>query len=136
MQERSEEQILSRLLELENGGQAERRVELEGERYLALIHDPDSGRAYVLQHGVDDTEGAEIPAGTEFFEYDTRDEAGRAFDELLGESRRAGQVVAEDSTDDLGDSETAGAEMRDVYSDEDTDPLVESAEPDEPVDPA
>src|SRR5256885_16207849 len=51
MQERSEEQILSRLLELDNGGQAERRVELAGERYLSLLHDPDTGRGYALQHG-------------------------------------------------------------------------------------
>jgi len=30
MQERSEEQILSRLFQLENSGQADRRVELDG----------------------------------------------------------------------------------------------------------
>ena len=133
MPERSEEQILSRLLELENGGQAERRVELEGERYLSLIHDPDSGLAYVLQHGVDDTEGAEIPEGTEFFEYQTRDEAERAFDELLKESERAGEVVDEDSNEDLGDFETGGAEVRDMYSDEDSDPLIQAEEPDDPI---
>ncbi len=68
MQERSEEQIISRLLELENGGQAERRAELTGERFLSLIQDPDSGRAFILRHGVDDTEGAEIPEGTELYD--------------------------------------------------------------------
>jgi hypothetical protein len=124
MAERSEEQILSRLLELENDGQAERRAELAGERYLSLIHDPDTGRGYVLQHGVDDTEGAEIPEGTEFFEYATTQEAERAFDQLLAESNRAGEVVDEESTEGEGDSETGGAEVRDRYSDEDTDPLV------------
>jgi len=134
MQERSEEQILSRLFELENSGQADRRVELEGERFASLIQDPDTGRTYVLQHGVDETEGAEIPEGTEFYEYESHADAERAFAELLGE--QAGQVVEEDSEEDLGDSATDGAEMRDVYSAEDTDPLVESAEPDEPVDPA
>jgi hypothetical protein len=134
MQERSEEQILSRLFELENTGQADRRVELEGERFISLIQDPDSGRTYVLEHGVDDTEGAEIPEGTEFYEYETRAEAERAFAELLGEE--SGKVIEQDSEEDLGDSETAGAEVRDRYSDEDTDELVESAEPDEPVDPA
>jgi|SRR5438270_8084786 len=134
MQERSEEQILSRLFELENGGQADRRVELAGERYASLIQDPDTGRSYVLQHGVDETEGAEIPEGTEFYEYETRAEAERAFAELLGEE--AVDVVEVDSEEDLGDSQADGAEMRDVYAAEDTDPLVESAQPDEPVDPA
>ena len=134
MQERSEEQILSRLFELENGGQADRRVELAGERYVSLIQDPDTGRSYVLQHGVDDTEGAEIPEGTEFYEYQSRAEAERAFAELLGEE--AVDVVEVDSEEDLGDSQADGAEMRDVYAAEDTDPLVESAQPDEPVDPA
>lgn len=134
MQERSEEQILSRLFELENGGQADRRVELEGQRFVSLIQDPDTGRSYVLQHGVDDTEGAEIPEGTEFYEYDSHADAQRAFAELLGE--QAGQVVEVDSEEGLGDSETDGAEMRDVYAAEDTDALVETAQPDEPIDPA
>lgn len=128
MQERSEEQILSRLLELENGGQAERRVRLEGESYISLIHDPDSGRGYVLRHGVDDTEGAEVPEGSEFFEYPTPQQAEQAFDQLVSESAAEGQVVEDDSTDDEGDFETGGAEIRDMYSDEDTDPLVNTGD--------
>jgi hypothetical protein len=124
MQEESEEQILSRLLEIENGGQADRRAQLAGERYLSLINDPETGRGFVLLHGVDDTEGAEIPEGTEFYQYATSEEAERAYDQLLAESAGAGEVVEEDSTDDEGDSETAGAEVRDLYSDQDTDELV------------
>ncbi|OLB82160.1 MAG: hypothetical protein E6I12_09550 [Chloroflexi bacterium] len=125
MQEKSEEQIVSRLLELENDGQAERRVQLTGERFLSLLHDPDNGRSYILRHGLDDTEGAEIPEGTEFFEYPTPDEAQRAFDQLLGESSRAGEVVEEDSTEDIGDSESGGAEVRDRYADIDEDELTQ-----------
>ncbi|HYR48727.1 MAG TPA: hypothetical protein VES90_00930 [Candidatus Eisenbacteria bacterium] len=124
MQERSEEQIVSRLFELENEGQAERRTELTEERFLSLIQDPDNGRAYVFMHGTDDTEGAEVPPGTEFWEYPTPDEAGRAYDQLLAESGRAGDVVEEDSDEGLGDSETGGAEVRDRYSASDEDPLV------------
>src|SRR5258708_9070933 len=86
MQERSEEQILSRLLELDNSGQAERRVELDGKQFISLIHDPDSRRGYVLKHGVDETDGAEIPAGTEFWEYPTAQEADQAFDQLVAQS--------------------------------------------------
>ena len=132
MQERSEEQIISRLFELENGGQSERRTELSGERFLSLIHDPDSGRAYVFSHGLDETEGAEVPPGTEFWEYPTQDEAVRAYDQLLGESARAGEVVEEDSDEGIGDSESAGAEVRDRYSASDEDPLIDTDATEEP----
>ncbi|HLZ95790.1 MAG TPA: hypothetical protein VKT20_10715 [Candidatus Dormibacteraeota bacterium] len=126
MEERSEEQILSRLLDLENGGQAERRVHLEDQTYISLIHDPDTGRGYVLRHGVDETEGAEVPEGAEFYEYPTPQLAEQAFDQLVSETAAEGQAVEDDSTDDEGDFETGGAEIRDLYSDEDTDPLVET----------
>lgn len=135
MQERSEEQIISRLFELENTGQAERRTELGGERFLSLIHDPDSGRAYVFSHGMDATEGAEIPEGTEFWEYPTPDEAERAYGQLLAESGQAGDVIEEDSEEGMGDSETSGAEIRDRYSASDGDELInvdEDGEPDAP----
>jgi hypothetical protein len=125
MQERSEEQIISRLLELENDEQAERRVRLRGEKYLSLLHDPDDGRSYILRHSTDETEGAEIPDDTEFYEYPTADVAQRAFQQMVKESRRAGQVVEEDSTDDLGDFETSGAEIRDLYADVDEDELTQ-----------
>ena len=124
MQERSEEQIISRLFELENSGQSERRTELSGERFLSLIQDPDTGRTYVLSHGMDATEGAEIPEGTEFWEYPTQNEAARAYDQLLKESGIAGEIVEEDSEEGIGDSETAGAEVRDQYSASDEDELV------------
>ena len=128
MQERSEEQIISRLFELENGGQAERRTELSEERYLSLINDPDRSRAYVFQHGMDETEGAEVPPGTEFWEYPTLDEATRAYDQLLAESGKAGEVVEVDSEEGIGDSETDGAEVRDRYSASDEDLLIDTEE--------
>ena len=124
MQDRSEEQILSRLLELENDGQSERRTALTGERYLTLLHDPDNGKSYVLRHGTDETEGAEIPEATEFFEYAQVDAAQQAYDQLLAEARQAGEIVEEDSTDDIGDFETSGAEVRDLFADESADELV------------
>lgn len=132
MQERSENEIVSRLLELENEGNAERRVELTGERYLSLLHDPDTGRAYVFRHGVDETEGADTPPDTEFFEYPNPAEAERAFEQQLAESRNSGEVVDEDSTDDIGDFESGGAEMRDVFADTDDelerDPVISEEE--------
>ena len=124
MAQRSEEQIIDRLFALENEGMADQRAELTGERFLSLIHDPDSGRAYVFQHGLDDTEGAEVPEGTEFWEYGTVDQAERAYDRLLTEARRSGELVEEDADEGLGDEEVDGAELRDVYAADDDDPLV------------
>src|SRR4030081_3518165 len=107
MQERSEEQIISKLLDLENDGQAERRAELTGERFLSLIHDPDSAHSYILRHGVDDTEGSEIPEDSELYEYPTSDSAQRAYAQLLKESRRSRELVDEGSVEDLADSGSA-----------------------------
>lgn len=128
MQERSENQILSHLLELDNTGQAERRVRLVDESYLSLINDPETGRGFVLRHGMDDTEGAEIPAGSEFYEYPSVQQAQLAFEKLLSESAAEGEVTEDDSTDDEGDFETSGAEIRDLYSDQDEDPLVHTGD--------
>jgi hypothetical protein len=132
--QRSEEQIIDRLFALENEGMADQRAELTGERFLSLIHDPDSGRAYVFQHGLDDTEGAEVPEGTEFWEYDAVEQAERAYGQLLSEARQAGELVEEDSDEGLGDEEVDGAELQDVYSADDDDLLVTDEE-DGPTEP-
>jgi hypothetical protein len=128
MEERSEEQVITRLFDLENDGQATQRAELTGERFLSLIQDPSNGTAYVFQHGLDETEGAEVPPGTEFWEYPTLDEAQRAYSQLVEEDRQAGELVATDSEEGIGDSETGGAEVRDRYSASDDDPLIENGE--------
>ena len=128
MEERNEEQVISRLFDLENSGQATQRAALTADRYLSLIQDPDSGRAYIFQHGVDETEGAEVPEGTEFWEYPTLDQAARTYAQLLDEGRKAGELVELDSDEGLGDSETDGAEVRDRYSASDGDPLVGSGD--------
>ena len=125
--DRSEEQIISRLLDLENDEQSERRVRLSGERYLSLLTDPDNGRSYVFRHSAEDVEGDENPDEAEFYEYDKIDVARQAFNQLLGEARRAGHVVEDDSTDDLGDIESSGAELRDLYADQDEDELTQDA---------
>ena len=128
MEERSEEQVITRLFDLENDGQATQRAELSGERFISLIQDPTNGHAYVFQHGLDETEGAEVPPGTEFWEYPTLDEAQRAYSQLLEEDRQAGELVATDSEEGIGDSEAGGAEVRDRYSASDDDPLIENGE--------
>jgi hypothetical protein len=124
MEDRSEEQIISRLFDLENEGQAAQRAELTGERFISLIQDPVNGLGYVFQHGLDETEGAEVPEGTEFWEYPTWDEAQRAYAQLVAEDRQAGELVETDSEEGLGDSDASGAEVRDRYSASDEDPLI------------
>jgi hypothetical protein len=128
MEERSEEQVMSRLFDLENSGQAAQRAELSGERFISLIQDPDSGRAYVFQHPLDETEGAEVPPGTEFWDYPTFDEAQRAYAQLLEEDRQAGELVEVDSEEGIGDSDAGAAEVRDRYSASDDDLLIENDE--------
>jgi hypothetical protein len=133
MEDRSEEQIISRLFDLENDGQAAQRAELTGERFISLIQDPVNGLGYVFQHGLDETEGAEVPVGTEFWEYPTWDEAERAYAQLVAEDRQAGEVVETDSEEGLGDSDAAGAEVRDRYSASDEDPLIADGNGDDRV---
>jgi len=125
MEDRSEEQIISRLFDLENDGQAAQRAELTGERFISLIQDPANGVGYIFQHGLDETEGAEVPVGTEFWEYPTWDEAERAYAQLVAEDRQAGEVVETDSEEGLGDSDADGAEVRDRYSASDEDLLID-----------
>lgn len=120
----AEQPLEATLIDLENQGLADRRSELTGQRFLSLIHDQDSDRAYVLQHGTDETDGAEIPPGTEVWEYDTFDQAERAYGQLLREAAAAGELVEQDSDEELGDVETDGAEVNDTYSDSDDDDLV------------
>jgi hypothetical protein len=128
MEERSEEQVISRLFDLENAGQAAQRAELTGERFVSLIQDPDNGLGYVFQHGLDETEGAEVPPGTEFWEYPTWDEAEQAYAQLLKEDRQAGELVTTDSEESLGDSDSGAAEVRDRYSASDEDLQIESSD--------
>lgn len=128
MEERSEEQVITRLFDLENDGQATQRAELTGERFISLIQDPTNGTAYVFQHGLDETEGAEVPPGTEFWEYPTLDEAQRAYAQLLEEDQQAGELVATDSDEGIGDSEAGGAEVHDRYSASDDDLLIDNGE--------
>jgi hypothetical protein len=128
MEERSEEQVISRLFDLENDGQAAQRAELTGERFLSLIQDPTNGLGYVFRHGLDETEGAEVPAGTEFWEYPTWDEAERAYAQLLNDDKQAGELVGTDSDEGLGDSDTGGAEVRDRYSASDEDDQIGGSE--------
>ena len=117
---------MSRLLELENDGQADRRTQLVGERFLTLVQDPDTGRAYVMRHEVDNTEGAELPEA-DVYEFASAQAAAEAYDQMLQESKAAGEVVEEDSTEDEGDFETGGAEIRDMYADQDEDELTQDS---------
>lgn len=129
-QDDGEEALEARLFELENQDLADRRAALTDDRWLSLIHDQTSDAAYVFRHGVDSTEGGAIPTDAEIWTYDTFGDAERAYAALLGEAQAAGEVVdPEDEDEELGDHEVDGAEMRDVYDDQDNDELVVEPEP-------
>lgn len=119
---------MSRLFDLETSGQAAQRAELSGERFISLIQDPENGRAYVFQHPLDETEGAEVPPGTEFWDYPTFNEAQSAYAQLLEEDRQAGELVEVDSEEGIGDSDAGGAEVRDRYSASDEDAQIDNDE--------
>jgi hypothetical protein len=136
MPEYSEQQLETHLMELENQGMADRRAELVGPRFLSLLHDDETDRAYVLRHGVDETEGLSVPPDTEVWQYANFDEAERAYEQLLSEAAEAGEVVDEDSDEEIGDYETAGAELRDVHSADEDDSLVANLPDDEEGRPA
>jgi hypothetical protein len=119
-QEDSDERLEAWLLEQENQDLADRRAELTGDRWLSLIHDPKSSAAYIFRHGMDDTEGAEVPADSEVWEYESFEQAERAYAALLGEAAAAGELVdAESDEEELGDVETDGLDDEELHSDTD-----------------
>jgi hypothetical protein len=120
--ELSDQQIMTQLWEIENAGEADRRAELTGQRFLSLFLEKVDGHSHVFRHGLDDLDGFDT-GDAEFWEYETADEAGRVFLQMLNAARRAGHLVEEDSDSDIGDFETAGPEIRGTASDTD-DPLV------------
>lgn len=135
MQREEDEELESRLYELETQDLADRRAELTGERWLSLIHDQLSSRAFVFRHGVEDTEGGGVPADAEVWEYPTFEEAEQAYAALLGEAAAEGELVDPDAEDEEPvDYDTEGAELQDLYSDEDTDDLVVGQDQPEDVD--
>ncbi|MBO0690516.1 MAG: hypothetical protein J2P40_13215 [Candidatus Dormibacteraeota bacterium] len=135
MQREDDEELASRLYELETQDLADRRAELTGDRWLSLIHDQVSSRAYVFRHGVEDTESGGVPADAEVWEYPTFEQAEQAYAALLGEAAAEGELVDPDAEDEEPvDYDAEGAELQDVYSDEDTDDLVVGQEQPEDVD--
>jgi hypothetical protein len=139
-QDDSDERLEAWLLELENQDLADRRAELTGDRWLSLIHDPRSSSVYIFRHGTDDTEGAEVPEDAEIWEYDSYEQAERAYAALLGEAAAGGELVDPDSEEEeLGDVETDGLEAEELYSDtddlddeeetQDVDALTEEEDP-------
>lgn len=126
-EEESEQQLEARLLSLENEGMADRRAELAGPRWLSLINDETTGRAYVLDHGVDESDGLEVPPGTEIYEFRSFEQAEEAYAQMLAEADDEGELVEDDTDDDLGDYETGGAELFGLNSDQDEDELTPDA---------
>jgi hypothetical protein len=114
--EMSDQQIVTQLWELENSEEADRRAELTGGQFLSLFKEKLNDRSHVFRHGVDETGGLDV-GDAEFWEYDTGDEAERVFTQLLNQAARRGGLVDPDSDSEMGDIETAGADLRGTSSD-------------------
>lgn len=106
--DRLDQRELSQLWTLENAGRAERRAELEGERYLSLFLDVLGGRSYIFEHGLA-AANEEVDVGdAELYRYERADQARVAYGEMLREARREGRLVDADSMEDLGDPRVDG----------------------------
>ena len=95
------EEIINWLFVLENEGRATHRAELTDQRFLSLLKDPKTRRWYVFLHPLDETDGIEIPWGTEFWQYPYTAKADRGYARLLQEARQAGEIVTEELAEGL-----------------------------------
>jgi len=120
--EMSDQQIATQLWELENDEEADRRAEMTGGQFLSLFIDKLNDRSYVFRHGIDETGGLDL-GDTEYWEYETGEEAQSVYYQFVRQAARAGKLVDPDSDSEMGDFETAGPELRGTASDTD-DPLV------------
>jgi hypothetical protein len=94
--ELTDDQVTAQLWDLEEGAMQDARVALADGTYLSLFLDKVDGRSYIFRRA------AAERAGSDFWMYETPEEAQTAFDQMLGELRRDRMVVDEDSMEDLG----------------------------------
>ena len=106
--DRLDQRELAQLWHLENAGRADRRAELEGERYVSLFVDVLDGRSYIFEHGIADASDDVSVGDAEFERYDTEDQARIAYADRLREAQAAGELVDRSSEDDLGDASVDG----------------------------
>jgi hypothetical protein len=107
--DRLDQRLLAQLWRLENSGEADERVALEGERYLSLFLDADNGRSYIFRHGASEAnEDIDVGRESEVYEFETRHQAEVAFAEMVEEEAAEGRVVETDSVEDIGDPAVEG----------------------------
>ena len=112
--DRLDQRELSQLWTLENDGRADRRAQLEGERYLSLFLDVLGGRSYIFEHGVD-AANEEVSVGdAELYRYENARQAEVAYRQMVGEARAEGRLVDTDSMEDLGDPRVDGPTTNEV----------------------
>jgi hypothetical protein len=115
MDDRLDQRTLSRLWELENAEQMDRRVELTGQRYISLFLEKLDGRSYIFRHSAQEqNEGVSVGQDSEFWMYDTAEGAQLEFAQMVANARRAGHLVDTDDTDELGDAFTDGPTTNEV----------------------
>jgi hypothetical protein len=114
--DRLDQRELAQLWHLENEGRADRRAELEGERFVSLFTDVLGGRSFVFEHGAEDAADDVSVGDAEFEQYDTAEQARIAYGERIREAREQGTLVDDSSEEDLGDAIVDGPLTTEVGS--------------------
>ena len=112
--DRLDQRELAQLWHLESEMRADRRAELEGERYLSLFLDVLGGRSYIFEHGAEDASDGLSVGDADLERYETADQARTAYAERLREARREGRLVDPDSVDDISDPAVDGPVVNEV----------------------
>ncbi len=120
--DRLDQQVLSRLWELESAGEADQRAQLAGGQYLSLFLDTDDGQSYVFRHGSGEAnEDIEVGRESEVFAFRSGRNAQAAYDEMVNGASADGSLVDPESDEEVGDPETEGPVTSEVGEENERD---------------
>ncbi len=120
--DRLDQQVLSRLWELESAGEADQRAELAGGQYLSLFLDTDDGQSYVFRHGsAEANEDIEVGRESEVFAFPTAGNAHAAYEQMVNEASAEGSLVDPESDEELGDPAMEGPMTNEVGEENERD---------------
>ena len=93
--ELTDDQVTARLWDLEEGERQDARVALRDGTYLSLFLDKVDSQSYIFRRA------AAERSGSDFWKFESADQAQTAFDQMLSELRRDRMIAEEDSAEDL-----------------------------------
>jgi hypothetical protein len=93
--ELTDDQVTARLWDLEEDERQDGRAALRDGTYLSLFLDKVDSQSFIFRRA-----GAER-SGSDFWKFDTAQQAQTAFDQMLSELRRDRMLAEEDSAEDI-----------------------------------